>query len=190
MGGGHNDWCVIACFSDAEWQTLVDLMGRPGWATDAKFGSLSGRLQHQEELDEGIERWTHTIDKYEHGEVPGRWGVRCRCKAPRTGSSATPTQSPRHVPRVGPSAAWTTQGPDVPFKHSKTPAVVHRPARSSANTPEKSCKSTRLSLDDIRGDTPTAPSGPRTCRCLTISRRRCDDRCCRCGQRLVALQGH
>jgi crotonobetainyl-CoA:carnitine CoA-transferase CaiB-like acyl-CoA transferase len=60
-GGGHNDWCVIACFSDVEWQTLVDLMGSPGWATDAKFGSLSGRLQHQEELDEGIERWT-TVD--------------------------------------------------------------------------------------------------------------------------------
>ena len=31
-GGGHNDWCVIACFSDAEWQTLVD--HGPSWLGD------------------------------------------------------------------------------------------------------------------------------------------------------------
>ena len=28
-GGGYNDWCTIACFSDGEWQSLVGLMGSP-----------------------------------------------------------------------------------------------------------------------------------------------------------------
>ena len=33
-------------------------MGAPSWAADAKFAAVTGRLQHQEELDDGIEAWT------------------------------------------------------------------------------------------------------------------------------------
>ena len=29
LGGGHNDWCAIACFSDQEWQDLVQGDGKP-----------------------------------------------------------------------------------------------------------------------------------------------------------------
>jgi crotonobetainyl-CoA:carnitine CoA-transferase CaiB-like acyl-CoA transferase len=129
-GGGHNDWCVIACFSDVEWQILVDLMGRPGWATEAKFGSLSGRLQHQEELDEGIERWTQTVDKYELTEKCQAGGVR-----------AMPVQSAEDRVERDPQLKARGMYPELdhpllgrrkvqsaPFKHSKTPAVVHRPA--------------------------------------------------------------
>ena len=64
-GGGYNDWCVIACFSDDEWRALALLMGGPEWARDARFATLEGRIDHQDELDAGIERWTLTLDKYE-----------------------------------------------------------------------------------------------------------------------------
>ena len=37
------------------------VMGSPAWATDARFNTLQGRIQHQEALDEGIERWTQTL---------------------------------------------------------------------------------------------------------------------------------
>ena len=56
--------------------------GRPwsiSWAvlvgrSRRQFGNLSGRLQHQEELDQGIERWTQTRREIRaDGEVPGRW---------------------------------------------------------------------------------------------------------------------
>ena len=46
-GGGHNDWCAIACYSDQEWRDLVKVMGSPAWATDAKLASLLGRIEHQ-----------------------------------------------------------------------------------------------------------------------------------------------
>jgi crotonobetainyl-CoA:carnitine CoA-transferase CaiB-like acyl-CoA transferase len=130
QGGGHNDWCVIACFSEAEWQKLVDLMGRPVWAMGAKFEALTGRLQHQEELDEGIERWTLSLNKYELTE---------KCQA--VGVRAMPVQSSEdrveRDPQLKARAMYTelehpllgrrkVQG--VPFKLSKTPAVVHRPA--------------------------------------------------------------
>jgi benzylsuccinate CoA-transferase BbsF subunit len=129
-GGGHNDWCVIACFSDREWQMLVDLMGRPSWATDTRCSQLTGRLQYQEEMDEGIERWTQTLNKYELTE---------KCQA--VGVRAMPVQSAEdrveHDPQLKARGMYTeldhpllgrrkVQG--VPFKFSKTPATIRRPA--------------------------------------------------------------
>ena len=153
MGGGHNDWCVIACFSDAEWQTLVDLMGRPGWATDAKFDQVSGRVQHQVELDEGIQRWTQTIEKY---ELTGK------CQA--VGVGAMPVQSAEDRVERDPQLNARGMYPEldhpllgrrkvqnVPFKHSKTPAAVHRPAPLiGQHTREVMQELLGLSLDDIR----------------------------------------
>ena len=63
--GDYNDWCVIVCHSDEEWQRLVQVMGAPSWAAAAKFATVAGRLQHQEELDEHIEAWSMTLGKYE-----------------------------------------------------------------------------------------------------------------------------
>lgn len=58
-------WCVIACYSDAEWQRLVCVMGEPAWATAECFRTLLGRLEYQDELDQHIEEWTRQHDKYE-----------------------------------------------------------------------------------------------------------------------------
>lgn len=75
-GGGYNDWCTIACFSDAEWQALVQVMGSPAWATEARFVTNAGRIEHQEELDHGIEAWTKTLGKYEIMRLGQAAGVR------------------------------------------------------------------------------------------------------------------
>ena len=64
-GGGYNDWCVIACFFNEEWHSLVRLMGSPPWAVETQYGNLAGRIKHQEAMDQGIESWTQTMDKYE-----------------------------------------------------------------------------------------------------------------------------
>ena len=63
-GGGMNDWCVIAVSTDEQWQALVDVMGAPDWARDARFATLAGRLRYQDELDAHIADWTSTLDKY------------------------------------------------------------------------------------------------------------------------------
>ena len=81
-GGGYNDWCVIACFSDDEWRALVELMGNPDWAQDAAFATMEGRIDRQDEIDAGIEDWTATLDKYQVME---------RCQD--TGVLAMPVQS-------------------------------------------------------------------------------------------------
>ena len=82
--GGYNDWCVIVCHSDEEWQRLVQVMDAPSWASSEIFATVAGRLQHQEELDERIEAWSATQEKYALTEqMPGcgrsrSSGAKCR----------------------------------------------------------------------------------------------------------------
>jgi crotonobetainyl-CoA:carnitine CoA-transferase CaiB-like acyl-CoA transferase len=128
--GGYNDWCVIVCHSDAEWQALVQVMGAPAWAGEARFATVAGRLAHQDELDGQIETWSLTLGKYELTE---------RCQA--AGVRALPVQSAedrvehdpqlRHrqmyLPMEHP-ALGTHKVQNAPFQLSETPAFNHLPA--------------------------------------------------------------
>ena len=128
--GGYNDWCAIACYSDEEWQNLVRTMGSPAWAADGKFASLQGRIKHQEEMDQGIEGWTQTMEKYELTEL---------CQA--AGVGAMPVQSSQdrveHDPQLRardmyPEAEQGVFGlrkhQSTPFRLSKSSVTEHKPA--------------------------------------------------------------
>lgn len=60
---GEDRWIAIACRNDAEWDAMVRAMGEPAWA-GARFETLAGRLEYQDELDAGIGEWTATRDDY------------------------------------------------------------------------------------------------------------------------------
>ena len=128
--GGYNDWCVIVCHSDSEWQALVQVMGAPAWAGADEFATVAARLEHQEELDAQIEKWSMTLGKYELTE---------RCQA--GGVRALPVQSAedrverdpqlRHRQMYQPidhPALGERKVQNAPFKLSATPAVNHQPA--------------------------------------------------------------
>ena len=51
-------WCVIACFSDEQWEALRKAMGDPPWAQDGHFTTLAGRKEHEDDLEKGIGEWT------------------------------------------------------------------------------------------------------------------------------------
>jgi crotonobetainyl-CoA:carnitine CoA-transferase CaiB-like acyl-CoA transferase len=128
--GGYNDWCVIVCHSDDEWQRLVQVMGQPVWATAKTFTTLAGRLQHQDEMDEGIEAWSMTLEKYALTE---------RCQA--AGVRAMPVQSSEdrveHDPQLRDRqmyrelehpALGVRKIQNAPFVLSATPAANSRPS--------------------------------------------------------------
>ena len=128
-GGGYNDWCAISCFSDGEWQRLVEVMGSPQWAASPEFDTLPGRLERQEALDKGIEEWTLTLEKYEVME---------RCQA--AGVPAMPVQSNGERvdrdPQLSHRRMYTELDhpllgryklQNAPFKLSETPAFNHLP---------------------------------------------------------------
>src|SRR5258708_18750103 len=127
--GAYNDWCVIVCHSDEEWQQLVQVMGTPSWAASPNFATVIGRLQHQEELDEHIEAWSMTLGKYELTE---------RCQA--AGVRALPVQSAEdrveHDPQLRHREMYLAMEhpalglqkvQNAPFKLSETPASNHLP---------------------------------------------------------------
>ena len=128
--GEYNDWCVIVCHSDEEWQRLVQVMGGPAWASSPKFATVIGRLQHQEELDEQIEAWSMTLGKYELTQ---------RCQV--AGVRALPVQSAEdrveHDPQLRHREMYLAMKhpalglhkvQNAPFKLSETPASNHLPS--------------------------------------------------------------
>jgi crotonobetainyl-CoA:carnitine CoA-transferase CaiB-like acyl-CoA transferase len=62
---GEDKWIVISCRTDAQWEALVTVLGRPGWTDDPRFGTLSGRVEHADDLDALLESWTRERDRYQ-----------------------------------------------------------------------------------------------------------------------------
>ncbi|MFC1532155.1 CaiB/BaiF CoA transferase family protein [Thermodesulfobacteriota bacterium] len=61
---GNDKWCTIAVFKDSEWEAFCNVIGRPAWTQEPKFSSLAGRKEHEDELNQLVEKWTvdHTAE--------------------------------------------------------------------------------------------------------------------------------
>ncbi len=55
---GKDRWCVIAVFSEGQWQALRAAMGDPPWMKEERFSSLLKRREHEKELGKRLEEWT------------------------------------------------------------------------------------------------------------------------------------
>lgn len=55
---GDDRWCALAVFDQDDWGGLCKAMGYPEWSKDHKFGSLSSRKMHEDELEDLISKWT------------------------------------------------------------------------------------------------------------------------------------
>jgi|TARA_Y100000031_G_scaffold157075_1_gene215711 crotonobetainyl-CoA:carnitine CoA-transferase CaiB-like acyl-CoA transferase len=60
---GEDQWVTLACADDAAWQTLCTVV--PGLSEDARFASLDGRKEHEDELEAVISAWTQSRDRWE-----------------------------------------------------------------------------------------------------------------------------
>jgi benzylsuccinate CoA-transferase BbsF subunit len=142
-------WIAIACFSDEEWQALVEAMGKPEWAMDAKFATLEGRKANEAELEANIRAWTADREAYELMEDLQRRGV----PAGVVQSAREMLDVDEHLKARGyyayiehPEAGLTAHdGP--PFVLSKTPGRIRSPAPLLGEHTEYVCKEI-LGLDD------------------------------------------
>jgi len=55
---GEDNWIIIACAGDEQWQSMVRIIGASSWAADEKFASAKGRKQFRDELDKKLSQWT------------------------------------------------------------------------------------------------------------------------------------
>lgn len=62
---GQGRWVTIACFSEAEWQAMVQQLGAPAWAAEPRFATNAGRTAHEDELDARISAWTRERTAYD-----------------------------------------------------------------------------------------------------------------------------
>lgn len=72
---GEDRWVAIACWSDEEWQRLVDALGAPAWAASDRFATVAGRQEHEDELDLRLAAHTREREPQDWMERLQRVGV-------------------------------------------------------------------------------------------------------------------
>ncbi|MEK7341207.1 MAG: CoA transferase, partial [Candidatus Binatota bacterium] len=58
---GDDNWIIIACETDEQWQGMVRLIGKSSWAADERLAAKGNRKKHHEELDQRLAEWTRTL---------------------------------------------------------------------------------------------------------------------------------
>jgi crotonobetainyl-CoA:carnitine CoA-transferase CaiB-like acyl-CoA transferase len=66
---GNDRWCVIAVYTQEEWERFAGLLGKQGMKGDPKFATHLQRVRHKEELDKWVTSWTIQHDAYEVMEM-------------------------------------------------------------------------------------------------------------------------
>jgi crotonobetainyl-CoA:carnitine CoA-transferase CaiB-like acyl-CoA transferase len=92
---GEEEWLALAVASDEHWRSLVDLLGRPAWATAPELASMPGRHAAHDLLDAKLAEWARDQDLDAAVERLLAAGVpAARVADPRIAST-----HPRHVER-------------------------------------------------------------------------------------------
>ncbi|MBI2863476.1 MAG: CoA transferase [Chloroflexi bacterium] len=72
---GEDSWVTIAIGTDEQWKSFSVAIGSPAWATEARFRTVLGRWQNQNELDKLVEGWTVGRDHVEIMHLLQKVGV-------------------------------------------------------------------------------------------------------------------
>jgi crotonobetainyl-CoA:carnitine CoA-transferase CaiB-like acyl-CoA transferase len=129
LGDDENGWCVIVARTEEEWRTLADATGDAELAGD-RFATLEQRLEHQDELDDRIEAWTRTLDKYEVMTRLQATGVPCGAvQSSADRMERDPQLRDRGVfSSLEHAALGRRRFQQVPVQMTATPPLIRRPA--------------------------------------------------------------
>jgi crotonobetainyl-CoA:carnitine CoA-transferase CaiB-like acyl-CoA transferase len=131
---GDDRWIAIACFDEADWQSLIRVAGRDDWGADARFATFEARCAHQAALDATVNEWTQNEEAYD-----------CMLRLQHAGVAAGVCQTAEDRCDSDPQLAaleWLTEVngskigrwpvPEVPAKLSASPAYVGGPINRGA----------------------------------------------------------
>jgi crotonobetainyl-CoA:carnitine CoA-transferase CaiB-like acyl-CoA transferase len=59
---GREQWLALSIESDAQWQALVERLGRPAWALSPDLAHHAGRRAHHDRIDAELGRWAADRD--------------------------------------------------------------------------------------------------------------------------------
>ncbi len=66
---GNDRWCVIAAYTQDEWERFAGLVEKSGLKRSANFATHWQRVRHKDELDKWVTDWTLQHDPYEVMEL-------------------------------------------------------------------------------------------------------------------------
>lgn len=138
---GQDRWCVIAVFTDDDWEAFCEVVGSPDWTKEERFSTLLGRKAHEVELDRFVEEWTQNHSAEEAVALMQAKGV----AAGVVSTSADLHQDPQLKHR---NHFWTMDHRELgPFSYfgqaavlSETPAQPRMPSPCLGEHNEHVCK--------------------------------------------------
>jgi crotonobetainyl-CoA:carnitine CoA-transferase CaiB-like acyl-CoA transferase len=66
---GNDRWCVIAVYTQEEWERFAALLEKSGLKSAPKFATHLQRVRHKNDLDKWVTSWTMQHDPYEVMEM-------------------------------------------------------------------------------------------------------------------------
>lgn len=126
---GDDRWCVIAVFTDEEWQALRSVLGNPPWTDEARFSTAWQRREHIDNLNELLEQWTVQHSPEEVMDLLQGVGVAAGIVKNAREVAADPQLTARHffATVTHPTLGETTFD-STPIRLERTPARFGRAA--------------------------------------------------------------
>ncbi|MCH6545601.1 MAG: CoA transferase [Deltaproteobacteria bacterium] len=150
---GNDRWCVIAVYTQDEWERFSRLLEDSGLDHNGKFTTHLERIRHREELDRWVQTWTSQLDPYEVMEKLQGIGI---CAAVVQDVEDQFKRDAQYAERgffvklnEPEGGEMVTEG--IPVRLSKTPGKVRGPAPlMGEHTYEVASKLLGLSDDKIK----------------------------------------
>jgi len=126
---GDDRWCVIAIFTEEEWQALRAVLDNPAWSREERFSTFSKRKKHAEVLNKLLEQWTVKHTPEEVMNLLQQAGVPAGIIEDANDLANDPQLAARNffIQAEHPVLGKTTSD-NTPIKLSRTPARFCRPA--------------------------------------------------------------
>lgn len=128
---GHDKWISIAIKTDEEWRSFCQVINKLDWIEDSRFADRYCRLVNREELDKLVSAVTMNYETYELTEILQKVNVAATPVMNIEDQYIDPHYREKQTyveidhPLIGLEIL-----PGVPFRLSKTPGEIRRPAPS------------------------------------------------------------
>src|SRR4030095_8497916 len=128
-GAGVDDWCAIACRSDADWAACVAVIAQD-WARESRWSTLSGRLEGQDEIDAKLNKWCGARGKFDVQRLLQAVGVPAAAvQKPEERIDRDPATAELGLwPMVRHSKIGEVRVDGLPVRFSETPWSIERGA--------------------------------------------------------------
>ena len=142
-------WIAFGIFNEDQWRALVDAMGSPAWATDAKFATFDARKQNEDDLEAHITDWTR--DKAPHDVMALLQSKGIPAGVVQNSRDVTEDehiQAREYLEYLDHPETGVMAYDGNPFKMSKTPGRLTMPAPTIGQHNEYVCKDILNMTDD------------------------------------------